>query len=72
MNEMDYDLKELRWNVINEVDNVTREELMLSVYAMMCCKQITDGGSGIVTYLSENVIETSNNSGPVLSNLLEK
>ena len=40
--------------------------------AMMCCKQITDGDSGIVTYLSENVIETSNNSGPVLSNLLKK
>ena len=29
-NEMDYDLKNLRWNVINELDNVTREELRSS------------------------------------------
>ena len=32
INEMDYDLKELRWNVISEVDNVTREKLRLSDY----------------------------------------
>ena len=42
MNEMDYGPKELRCNVINEVDNVTREELRLSDYVMMCCKPITE------------------------------
>ena len=40
MNKMDYSVKELRWNVINEVDNVTREELRLSDYVMVCCKPI--------------------------------
>ena len=28
--------------VINEVDNVTREELMSGDYVMMCCKPITE------------------------------
>ena len=42
MNEMDYGLKELRRNAISEVDNVTREKLRLSDYAMMCCKAITE------------------------------
>ena len=35
MNDMGYVLKELRWNVTNKVDNVTREELRLSDYVMM-------------------------------------
>ena len=35
MNDMGYFLKELRWNVTNKVDNVTREELRLSDYVMM-------------------------------------
>ena len=42
MNEMDYGLRKLRWNVINEVDNVTREELRLSDYVIMWCKPITE------------------------------
>ena len=28
--------KKLRWNVINEVDNVTREELMSINYVIIC------------------------------------
>ena len=35
MNDMSYFLKELRWNVTNKVDNVTRQELRLSDYVMM-------------------------------------
>ena len=35
MNEIDYGRKKLRWNMINEVDDVTREELRLSDYVMM-------------------------------------
>ena len=42
MNEMLYGLEELSWNVINEVDNVTRKELRLSDYVMMCCKPVTE------------------------------
>ena len=34
--------KKLSWNVINEVDNVAREELRSSYYGMMCCKPITE------------------------------
>ena len=41
MNEMDYGLKELKWNAINEVDNVTIEELTLNDYVMWC-KPITE------------------------------
>ena len=39
-NEMDCGLKELRWNTINEVDKMTREELRLSDNVMMRYKQI--------------------------------
>ena len=42
MNDMGYVLKELRWNVTNKVDNVTREELRLSDYVMMWCKPIAE------------------------------
>ena len=35
-------LMKLRWNGINKVDNVTKEELRLSDYDMMCCKPITE------------------------------
>ena len=34
--------KKLRWNLVNEVDNVTREELSLSGDVMVCCKAITE------------------------------
>ena len=34
--------KKFRWNVINEVDNVTREELMLNDYVIICCKPIIE------------------------------
>ena len=30
MNEMDYELKEIRWNMNNEVDNVTSTSLNLT------------------------------------------
>ena len=36
MNEMGFGLKETRWNVVLEVDNVTRERLRLSNYVMWC------------------------------------
>ena len=42
MNEMDYGLKGARWNMINEVDNVTRLKLTLTDDVMMCCKPITE------------------------------
>ena len=42
MNEMDYGLKGARWNMINEVDNVTRLKLRLADDVMMCCKPITE------------------------------
>ena len=42
MNEMVYSLKELSWNVIIEVDNVTREELGLSDYTMIRWKLIVE------------------------------
>ena len=46
MSETDYGLKEMnekrRWNVIIEVDNVTREELRWSDYIMMRYKLITE------------------------------
>ena len=41
MNEMDYLWSE-GWNVVNEVDNVTRDELMSNDYVMICCKPITE------------------------------
>lgn len=41
MNEIEYGLKELRCNVINEVDNVTGEELRLNDCVMMQCKPVT-------------------------------
>ena len=42
--------RKLRWNVINEVDNVTREELMSSDYVMICCKPITEQGECYCTH----------------------
>ena len=42
MNEMDYGLKEIRGNAINEVVNVTREELRSSGYVVMCYKPIIE------------------------------
>ena len=48
--------KKLRWNVISEVDNVTREELMSSNYVMICCKPITKHHS-----LSVNIQNKYNN-----------
>ena len=34
MNEMDYGLKEMRWNIKNEVDNVTPTTLLNSLPVM--------------------------------------
>ena len=35
MIEMDYVLKEVRWNMVIEVDNVIRQEVRLSDYVIM-------------------------------------
>ena len=42
MNEMDYGLRKVRWNVIIEVDNLTREELRLIDYVVMWYKTKTE------------------------------
>ena len=42
MNEMDYGLKEVKWNMISEVDNVTRVEARLGDNVMMWYKPITE------------------------------
>ena len=34
-NEMDYDLKEVSWNVINETDNVTRDQVEWLYYVVI-------------------------------------
>ena len=42
MNEMEYGLKKVKWNVFIEVDNVTRVELRLIDYVVIWCKPITE------------------------------
>ena len=46
--------KKLRWNVINEVDNMTREELMSSDYVIICFKTITEINFKVKSRLLKN------------------
>ena len=46
--------KKLRWNVINEVDNMTREELMSSDYVIICFKPITEINFKVKSRLLKN------------------